>query len=88
VVRLAVVGKEIRISVEDRGRGIAAEERERIFQPFYRTEEGHTVPGFGLGLSLSRRIIQLHKGWISVESTVGVGSTFYIVLPVAGARGV
>jgi len=88
VVRLAVVGKEIRISVEDRGRGIAAEERERIFQPFYRTEEGHTVPGFGLGLSLSRRIIQLHKGWISVESTVGVGSTFYIVWPVARARGV
>ncbi|WP_431210494.1 sensor histidine kinase [Puia sp. P3] len=88
VVRLAVQGKEIRISVEDRGKGIAEEERERIFQPFYRTEERHTVPGFGLGLSLSRRIIQLHKGWISVESTVGVGSMFYIVLPVAGARGV
>ncbi|MBS1601676.1 MAG: HAMP domain-containing histidine kinase, partial [Bacteroidetes bacterium] len=86
VVRLAVQGREIRISVEDRGRGIAPEETERIFQPFYRTEEGHTIPGFGLGLSLSKRIIQLHKGWISVESTQGVGSTFYIMLPVAGAR--
>jgi len=86
VVRLAVQGREIRISVEDRGRGIAPEETERIFQPFYRTEEGHTIPGFGLGLSLSRRIIQLHKGWISVESILGVGSTFYITLPVAGAR--
>jgi len=86
VVRLAVQGREIRISVEDKGRGIAPEETERIFQPFYRTEEGHAIPGFGLGLSLSKRIIQLHKGWISVESTQGVGSTFYIMLPVAGAR--
>jgi len=86
VVRLAIQGREIRISVEDKGRGIAPEETERIFQPFYRTEEGHAIPGFGLGLSLSKRIIQLHKGWISVESTQGVGSTFYIMLPVAGAR--
>lgn len=85
VVRLAVFGTEIRISVEDKGRGIPKEEWENIFQPFYRTEEGHSIPGFGLGLSLSRRILQLHKGWISVDSAVGKGSVFYIVLPMASA---
>jgi two-component system sensor histidine kinase ArlS len=85
VVRLMVDGKEIRISVEDKGRGISPEEREKIFQPFYRTEEGHSIPGFGLGLSLSRRILQLHKGWISVEPAVGKGSVFYIRLPMASA---
>jgi len=84
-VRLAVQGKEIRISIEDRGRGIPETEWENIFQPFYRTDEGHSIPGFGLGLSLARRIIQLHKGWINVESAVGSGSIFYVRLPTAGS---
>jgi len=84
VVRLSVVARDIHISIEDKGRGISPEEWENIFQPFYRTEEGHSIPGFGLGLSLARRILQLHKGFISVDSTVGKGSIFYIQLPVAG----
>ncbi|HXB34308.1 MAG TPA: HAMP domain-containing sensor histidine kinase [Puia sp.] len=83
-VRLSVQGGEIRVSIEDRGRGISEEEWENIFQPFYRTEEGHTIPGFGLGLSLARRIIQLHKGWIDVDSVVGKGSVFNVRLPTAG----
>jgi two-component system sensor histidine kinase ArlS len=84
-VRLRVEGNEIRISIEDHGRGIPEVEWEKIFQPFYRTEEGHTIPGFGLGLSLARRIIQLHKGWINIESAVGKGSVFYVRLPTAGS---
>lgn len=84
-VRLAVQGKEIRISIEDRGLGIPETEWENIFQPFYRTDEGHSIPGFGLGLSLARRIIQLHKGWIDVESAVGSGSIFHVRLPTAGS---
>jgi len=83
-VRLSVQGKEIHISIEDRGRGISEEEWENIFQPFYRTEEGHSIPGFGLGLSLARRIIQLHKGRITVDSAVEVGSVFHVHLPSAG----
>lgn len=83
-VRLTVQEKEIRISIEDKGRGVGKEEWENIFQPFYRTEEGHSIPGFGLGLSLARRIIQLHKGWITVDSVVGKGSVFYLRLPTAG----
>jgi signal transduction histidine kinase len=85
IVRLTVQGKEIRISIEDKGRGIGEEEWEKIFQPFYRTEEGHSIPGFGLGLSLARRIIQLHKGWISVDSVIGEGSVFSVRLPTAGS---
>lgn len=83
VVRLAVHAKEIDIAVEDKGRGIGEEEWENIFQPFYRSDEGLTIPGFGLGLSLARRILQLHKGAIHVRSWVGEGSTFSIILPAA-----
>jgi two-component system sensor histidine kinase ArlS len=83
-VRLSVPAKEIHIFVEDRGRGISEEEWEKIFQPFYRTEDGHAVPGFGLGLSLARRILQLHKGSITVDSVISKGSIFFIRLPAAG----
>ena len=83
-VRLAVQAKEIRITVEDKGKGIVEEEWEKIFQPFYRADDGLSIPGFGLGLSLARRIIQLHKGWISVDSIIGKGSIFLIKLPSAG----
>ena len=83
-IRLSVQGGEIRVRIEDRGRGISEEEWENIFQPIYRTEEGHSIPGFGLGLSLARRIIQLHKGWIDIDSVVGKGSAFYVRLPTAG----
>jgi signal transduction histidine kinase len=82
-VRLSVHHPEIIVSVEDKGRGIVKEEWERIFQPFYRTDEGHAIPGFGLGLSLAHRIIKLHKGGISLLSQPGVGTTFTVKLPIA-----
>jgi signal transduction histidine kinase len=82
---LAVHSSEFAINVEDRGNGIADGELENIFQPFYRTGDDHAIPGFGLGLSLARRIIQLHKGWITVHSIVGQGSAFTIKLPAAGS---
>jgi len=80
-VRLHVRNHEIKITVEDKGRGIAQDEWENIFQPFYRTDDSHSLPGFGLGLSLAMRIIKLHKGWITVDSVPGEGSTFFIKLP-------
>lgn len=83
IVRLIVNGTEILIAVEDKGRGIGEEEWENIFQPFYRSDDGLAVPGFGLGLSLARRILQLHKGFIGVRSVLGEGSVFTITLPSA-----
>ncbi len=83
-IRLAVQEKEIKITVEDKGKGIPETDWENIFQPFYRADEGHSIPGFGLGLSLAKRIIKLHKGGISVSSVVGKGSVFLIQLPNAG----
>jgi two-component system sensor histidine kinase ArlS len=92
-VRLTVQDKEIRIDIADKGRGIGEQEWENIFQPFYRTEDGHfrtedghAIPGFGLGLSLARRIIQLHKGWINLDSVMGEGSVFRVRLPMAGTQ--
>jgi len=70
---------DIYISVTDNGKGIPADRLTRIFEPFYTTKAPGR--GTGLGLSVSHRIVKQHGGRISVESTVGVGSTFTVVLP-------
>lgn len=79
-VVLSVTGKEIKINVQDTGPGIAADEKEKIFQPFYRAGESRTTEGFGLGLALAERIIKLHKGRISLDSAPGRGTNFIITL--------
>ncbi|MEP6747018.1 MAG: HAMP domain-containing sensor histidine kinase [Bacteroidota bacterium] len=81
-VSLAITGSEIIIKVTDKGRGIGGDEIKKIFQPFYRAGDG-SVPGFGLGLSLSSRIIKLHKGNIQAASELNTGTTFTIQLPAA-----
>jgi signal transduction histidine kinase len=80
-------GYEVRVSVTDRGIGIAPEDHKRVFEKFVRLETGlvHTVKGAGLGLSLVDQIVRAHDGRIEVESKPGEGSTFTIVLPAAGA---
>ncbi len=79
-------GAAVYVSIADQGKGIPPEKVKTIFQPFYRIEkEGErSADGFGLGLSLSYRIIRLHKGTIHVQSILDQGSTFTIELPVAG----
>jgi signal transduction histidine kinase len=74
----------IRIEVTDRGIGIGAEELERIFDEFYQTEEGRRSRrgGTGLGLSLTRNFVELHRGTIEVQSSPGSGSCFTLYLPV------
>ena len=71
-------GGFIIITFADTGPGITEEVRERIFDPFYTTKEH----GTGLGLSISYGIIEQHGGTISVDSTIGKGSTFTISLPI------
>jgi signal transduction histidine kinase len=84
-VATARSGAEIEISVRDEGMGIAPGDRERIFQRFERVETGiagRTV-GTGLGLAIVSEIANLHHGRVEVESAIGEGSTFSIMLPVS-----
>ena len=73
------VGDEIHVKVADNGKGIPSDRLTRIFEPFYTTKAAGR--GTGLGLSVSHRIIRQHGGRIGVESQLGMGSTFTIVLP-------
>lgn len=67
--------------VEDEGMGIAPENLERIFEKFERVVSTKNISGFGLGLFVSRYIVEAHQGTISVESEVGKGSRFIVRLP-------
>jgi signal transduction histidine kinase len=84
-VSAASEGRTIVIAVEDRGLGIAAEDRHHIFEPFYRGREAVTrqIAGSGLGLHLVVRIAQAHGGSVHVDSEPGRGSRFALELPVA-----
>ncbi|WP_404424609.1 sensor histidine kinase [Nibricoccus sp. IMCC34717] len=75
-------GVEVRVA--DNGQGIPAEDLPHIFERFYRVDKGRSreTGGTGLGLSIVKHIIQLHGGRVSVESTVGQGTTFVFTLPI------
>jgi signal transduction histidine kinase/CheY-like chemotaxis protein len=78
-------GDYVEVRVADRGIGIEAEEIPKIFDKFYRVKSPQTrqVIGTGLGLSLVKGLIEAHRGTVEVESQVGAGSTFRVLLPVA-----
>ncbi|MDR2086445.1 MAG: response regulator, partial [Dysgonamonadaceae bacterium] len=75
----------LRIQVKDTGIGIAGEELDNIFEKYYQTKRGHNVnnKGWGLGLALVKRLAAIHKGNVSVESTMGKGSSFVVNLNVS-----
>ena len=74
----------VRIEVRDTGIGIAPEDKEAIFERFFRVENRvHTLEGTGLGLSIVKNIIDKHNSQVFIESEVGVGTTFWFDLPVS-----
>ncbi|WP_139302442.1 chemotaxis protein CheB, partial [Mucilaginibacter polytrichastri] len=81
-ISLEVVQGNIQVGVKDEGMGIDPQDQEKLFERYYRVENGGTknISGFGLGLYLSAEIIQRHDGKVWVESEIGKGSTFYFSL--------
>jgi two-component system OmpR family sensor kinase len=79
----AVAPARVEIVVEDDGAGIPQAERERIFEPFYRLDRSRdrATGGFGLGLSIARKAVELHGGTIRVEASMLGGARFVIILP-------
>jgi signal transduction histidine kinase len=83
VIAMAPAGHQVRITVIDQGSGITASARPYLFQRFVRAkrESDSAVPGLGLGLYICKAIMDLHGGSIEVESAVGAGCTFTLLLP-------
>lgn len=74
---------EVILEVVDTGTGIPAAEIERVFERFYRRSESRKQEGFGLGLAIARRMVDVMGGQIGAESELGKGSTFWVRLPLA-----
>lgn len=86
-IRVAVVpdGADVRIDVEDTGTGIPGRALSRVFERFYRVDVARSreTGGTGLGLAIVKHVAEAHGGSVSVESELGVGSTFHLRLPLA-----
>jgi PAS domain S-box-containing protein len=67
--------------IQDEGIGIPPEDQERLFESFYRASNAGTIQGTGLGLAIVKKCVDLHQGQMTVESEVGVGTTFTVTLP-------
>jgi Signal transduction histidine kinase len=80
---------DIRVAIADEGAGMGEAEQRRIFEKFYKGDRSRAAGGNGLGLSIVKRIVELCEGEIAVESGIGEGSTFTVILPKrkGGSRG-
>jgi len=85
-VRYSAESETVQLAVTDTGVGIAAEDQEIIFDEFAQLQRGVNHEGTGLGLAIVKRIVEAHAGAITVESTVGRGSTFTLTLPARRAH--
>ena len=82
-------GRQLRLKVRDSGIGIPADQLEHIFDRFYRVENstaGMAAEGTGIGLALVKELVHLMEGSIEVDSQVGKGTTFTILLPMVGVE--
>ena len=74
-------GKYVRVSIEDQGVGVPKMHLQKIFDPYFTTKKRGSRKGTGLGLAICYSIVKNHDGHITVESEMGVGTTFCIYLP-------
>ena len=81
--RVLISYKEQRavIQLSDNGVGMSDKDKENLFQLFYRGENKDIAPGYGIGMTLTQKIIHLHKGELTVTSSQGEGTTFVVQLP-------
>jgi len=86
-IRVAMDGsdRQIAIRVQDSGPGMSSQLCERLFDRFYRGDASRSTPGFGLGLSIAKALVEAQGGTIAVDSQLGQGSTFTVTLPAAVA---
>jgi two-component system, OmpR family, sensor kinase len=91
LVTVGMRGSEARLAVSDNGPGVAPEDKERIFEKFYRAPgadgRARRIPGSGLGLAIAKQAVEAHGGRIWVESEPGKGSVFHVLLPVKAPAG-
>jgi signal transduction histidine kinase len=78
----------LHVRVQDQGIGMSEEDLAKLFTPYFRSENpaAREQPGTGLGLTITRGIVERHEGSIWVESTVGQGTTFHFTVPLAEAQ--
>jgi signal transduction histidine kinase len=78
---LAFAQDTVTFRIQDEGIGIPLKDQAQLFEVFYRSSNVGTISGTGLGLAIVKRCVDVHQGQISVESNVGVGTTFIVTLP-------
>lgn len=81
-ISVSANGKNLLIDVTDHGIGISEEDRKRIFKPFERAVSDQHFGGLGLGLYITKQIIEAHRGSVEINSSIGKGTTFHVKLPV------
>ena len=81
IVARAAPANMVRISVEDQGPGIAAEQQAGLFERFYRVRADADAPGVGLGLAIAKGIVEAHSGNIGIDSQLGSGTSVWFTLP-------
>jgi two-component system sensor histidine kinase VicK len=88
ILNTLVLGDQVEITVTDQGIGIPKEHLSNIFNQFYRVTSGNTkTKGMGLGLFISKEIVEAHGGRIWAESVPGKGSSFHFVFPLDSRKG-
>jgi signal transduction histidine kinase len=81
-VVLTCTEERLVVAVIDRGPGITAQDLKRVFDPFFLADATSRTKGYGIGLSLSQRIIALHKGTIEIDSKEGTGTMVRVTFPI------